>query len=131
MSISPNSSLPDRFGARSHLTTKDAQTVAFYRIAALEERGLGSIDTLPFTVRVLLENVLRNAGSEFVDDTVVERLAAWSPQSAGQEFELPFMPGRAAKRGRLGDGPGSIGLLQRKYSCHSAAMAGATSSSPR
>jgi aconitate hydratase len=42
----------------------------------------------------LLENVLRNAGSEFVDDSVVERLAAWTPQSAGEEFELPFMPGR-------------------------------------
>jgi aconitate hydratase len=94
MSISPDSVPPDRFGARSNLTTSDAHTVAYYRIAALEERGLGSIDKLPFTVRILLENVLRNAGSEFVDDSVVERLAAWTPQSAGEEFELPFMPGR-------------------------------------
>ena len=94
MSISPDSGIPDRFGARSHLTTKDAQTVAYYRIATLEERGLGSIDKLPFTVRILLENVLRNAGTEFVDDSVVERLAGWTPQSAGEEFELPFMPGR-------------------------------------
>ncbi|MEZ4665988.1 MAG: aconitate hydratase AcnA [Thermomicrobiales bacterium] len=94
MSTSPDSTVLDRFGARSRLTTKDAQTVAFYRIAALEERGLGTIDKLPFTVRILLENVLRNAGSEFVDDSVVERLAAWTPQSAGEEFELPFMPGR-------------------------------------
>ncbi|MEZ4506235.1 MAG: aconitate hydratase AcnA [Thermomicrobiales bacterium] len=94
MSTSPDSTVSDRFGARSRLTTKDAQTVAFYRIAALEERGLGTIDKLPFTVRILLENVLRNAGSEFVDDSVVERLAAWTPQSAGEEFELPFMPGR-------------------------------------
>ncbi len=84
----------DRFGARSHLTTKDAQTVAYYRIAALEERGLGSIDKLPFTVRILLENVLRHVGTEFVEDHMVERLAAWSPQSAGADFELPFMPGR-------------------------------------
>ncbi len=94
MSISPDSVLPDSFGARSHLTTRDAQTVAYYRIAALEERGLGSIDKLPFTVRILLENVLRNAGTEFVDDSDVERLAGWTPQSAGEEFELPFMPGR-------------------------------------
>jgi aconitate hydratase len=68
--------------------------VSYYRLAALEERGLGSIDSLPFTVRILLENVLRNSGSEFVDDSVVERLAAWSPKSAGEDFELPFMPGR-------------------------------------
>ncbi|MCO5223323.1 MAG: aconitate hydratase AcnA [Thermomicrobiales bacterium] len=94
MSISPDSILPDRFGARNQLTTKDAQTVAYYRIAALEERGLGTIDKLPFTIRILLENVLRNAGSEFVADSVVERLAAWSPSNAGEEFELPFMPAR-------------------------------------
>ncbi len=90
----PQSTVSDRFGARAHLTTKDAQTVAYYRLAALEERGLGSMEKLPVTVRILLENVLRNAGSEFVDDSVVERLAGWSPQSAGADFELPFMPGR-------------------------------------
>ena len=90
----PASIISDRFGARSQLTTKDARTVAYYRLAALDERGLGSMDKLPVTVRILLENVLRNAGSEFVDDSVVERLAGWSPASAGEDFELPFMPGR-------------------------------------
>lgn len=94
MSVTPDSIAPDHFGARAHLTTRDAQTVAYYRIAALEERGLGPIDKLPFTVRILLENVLRHAGSEFVDERVVERLAQWTPSSAGEEFELPFLPGR-------------------------------------
>ncbi|HET9659975.1 MAG TPA: aconitate hydratase AcnA [Thermomicrobiales bacterium] len=94
MSTTSKATTPDRFGARAHLTAKDAQTVTYYRLAALEERGLGSIDSLPFTVRILLENVLRNAGSEYVEDSDVEQLAAWSPKSAGHEFELPFMPGR-------------------------------------
>ena len=50
----PDSILPDRFGARSHLTTSDAQTVAYYRLAALEEPGRasnvygeGQVSTLP------------------------------------------------------------------------------------
>lgn len=94
MSAFLDSNPTDRFGARSQLSTRDAQTVAYYRIVALEEQGLGSIEKLPVTVRILLENVLRNAGSEFVDDQVVERLAGWTPESAGEEFELPFMPGR-------------------------------------
>ena len=39
--------------------------------------------------------MLRNAGGEFVDDDDVETLAGWTPgRPAGQEVELPFLPGR-------------------------------------
>ncbi len=82
------SSIRDPFGARDTLDVA-GRSHAIYRLSALVD------DTarLPFTVRVLLENVLRNAGSEFVTEDDVRALAAWTPRS-GSNFEVPFMPAR-------------------------------------
>ena len=88
---------PDPFGARATLTTSQGTTVAYYRLAALAEQGMAELDRLPFTVRILLENALRNAGGEFVDAGDVEALARWRPRSAAdpaEDVELPFLPGR-------------------------------------
>ncbi|MGE3798175.1 MAG: aconitate hydratase AcnA [Thermomicrobiales bacterium] len=85
---------PDPFGVRSNITTTNGETFGYYRLQQLEAQGIASLSTLPFTIRILLENVLRHAGSEFVSNDVVERLARWSPAASGEEFELPFMPGR-------------------------------------
>lgn len=84
---------PDPFGARATLTTSHGTTVAYYRLAALAEQGIANLDSLPFTVRILLENVLRNVGTEFGDVQDVETLARWSPGATG-DVELPFLPGR-------------------------------------
>src|SRR5688572_24883249 len=84
----------DPFGARASLSTMHGTTVTYYRLAKLVEDGvLDSIDRLPFTVRILLENVLRNAGGEFTDEQHVDGLAKWQPQAsaAGEDFELPFL----------------------------------------
>ena len=67
-------------------------TTSFYRLARLEEEGLVRLDRLPFSIRVLLENVLRNAGDGYVSTDHVEAVAAWSPSNAGTDF--PFMPTR-------------------------------------
>ncbi len=85
---------PDPFGVRSNITTAEGETFAYYRLQQLEAQGIASLAQLPFTIRILLENVLRHAGTEFVSNDVVERLARWSPAAAGEEFDLPFMPGR-------------------------------------
>ena len=88
----------DPFGARSSLTLSDGSSVAYYRLHKLVESGvLDSIERLPFTVRILLENVLRTAGGEFTSAHHVEQLARWQPTdggSLGDDFELPFMPAR-------------------------------------
>lgn len=96
MSTAPGESA-DPFGARAQLTTERGTTVAYYRLAKLVDDGiLDSLDRLPFTVRILLENVLRNAGGGFTDETHVQKLAQWQPQagSLGEDFELPFLPAR-------------------------------------
>jgi aconitate hydratase len=94
MSDSQQRAGADPFGARASLATAKGDTVAYFRLAALEAQGLASLDSLPFTIRILLENVLRNAGSEFVAPEVVERLARWTPGAAAEDFELPFLPAR-------------------------------------
>jgi aconitate hydratase len=84
----------DPFGSRSSLATSRGDTYAYFRLAALEEQGIASLDHLPITIRILLENVLRHCGTEFVSSDVVERLAKWAPGAAAEDFELPFMPAR-------------------------------------
>jgi aconitate hydratase len=85
----------DPIGARSSLSTTHGTTVTYYRLARLVEEGLlDSIDRLPFTVRILLENVLRNVGGEFTDAHHLEGLAKWRPDTPSDDFELPFLPAR-------------------------------------
>ncbi len=78
----------DPFGARAAL---GAGLPDLYRLDALGGRT-GSA-TLPVTVRILLENVLRHAGGGIVSAEDVETLAAWRPGVAA-EAEVPFMPSR-------------------------------------
>ncbi|MDE0082188.1 MAG: aconitate hydratase AcnA [Gammaproteobacteria bacterium] len=81
----------DPFGALTPLALSEGAT-SFYRVGRLEELGLASVDRLPFSIRVLLENVLRKAGKGYVSEEDVEAVAAWSPTSAGAS--IPFMPSR-------------------------------------
>ena len=84
---------PDLFGARACFETGSGPAV-LYRLDALEKRGLGrGFDRMPFSIKVLLEAVLRNLDGELVTRADVERLAAWKA-AAPENVELPFMPAR-------------------------------------
>ncbi len=83
--------LADPFGALATVDLPEGPT-SFHRLGRLEEMGLASLDRLPFSIRILLENVLRNAGDGHVSEEHVESVAAWSPTNAGADF--PFMPTR-------------------------------------
>jgi aconitate hydratase len=80
--------LIDPFGARAQLKGTD---YSFYRLDKL--RRMADIDRLPFSIKVLLEAVLRTADGYEVMTDDVERLARWSPQMT-DSFEVPFKPGR-------------------------------------
>jgi aconitate hydratase len=94
MTTTSSTGRPDPFGARATLATSSGSTVAYFRLGALADAGLAELDRLPFTVKILLENLLRQMGTEFVDVGDVKTLASWSPADAGKEVELAFMPGR-------------------------------------
>ncbi|MEP7176387.1 MAG: aconitase family protein, partial [Gemmatimonadales bacterium] len=80
------------FGARASLRFGD-QSAAVYRLPELARQGLGNLDRLPFSIRILLENALRHVGRGFVTEAHVRNLASWSPAGAGRG-EVPFMPAR-------------------------------------
>jgi aconitate hydratase A / 2-methylisocitrate dehydratase len=76
-------------GASERLDTSGGD-VSFVRLDWLADQGIGAVDTLPHTVRILLENLLRRAGGRDVSDDDVVALAAWP----GPALDLAFMPGR-------------------------------------
>ncbi len=62
----------DLAGARGGLETA-AGPVDIYRLGWLADRGIGDVAALPHTVRILLENLLRRAGTRDVSDDDVRR----------------------------------------------------------
>jgi len=84
----------DVFGARATLEGAYGKVV-YYKIAALAAKGVQNLSRLPFTIRIVLENLLRNAGGELVSEDDVLSLARWTPgHAADSEAEYPFMAGR-------------------------------------
>lgn len=63
----------------------------FYSLRALEEKG-HHVRTLPFSIRILLENALRNHDDYIITADHVDTLLKWTPVPA--EREIPFMPAR-------------------------------------
>ncbi|HVP13942.1 MAG TPA: aconitate hydratase AcnA [Terriglobales bacterium] len=82
----------DPFGVRAPLSTPRG-TLQIYRLDRLEQRLGVSLGRLPFTIRILLEAVLRNVDGFQVTTRDVERLAKWDAASP-LPAELPFKPGR-------------------------------------
>ena len=83
----------DAFGARSTLDTGFGRAV-IYRLSALEKAGVApGLARLPFSVKVLLEAVLRGVDGTLVTPDDVRSLARWDA-AAPKDVELPFMPAR-------------------------------------
>src|SRR5712692_6326879 len=83
----------DVFGARGTLRIPPGEAT-FYRLAALKAAGLApGLDRMPFSIRILLESVLRNVDGELVTEADVKNLAAWNA-AAPKDVEVPFMPAR-------------------------------------
>jgi len=80
------------FGTRDTLPV-DGKSYEIFRLSALEKKGLGHVNRLPFSLRVLLENLLRMEDGRFVRREDIEALASWDPKAASQK-EINFMPAR-------------------------------------
>ncbi|MCY4475719.1 MAG: aconitate hydratase AcnA [Chloroflexi bacterium] len=83
---------PAPFNAVKNLEV-NGRSYAYYDLAALEHAGLCNISKLPFSIRVLLENALRNAHIGPATEDDVRLVAGWSPEQAPPK-EFPYMPGR-------------------------------------
>jgi aconitate hydratase len=81
---------PDTFGARSTLTV-GGESHEVFRLDALQDRY--DVARLPYTLRILLENILRREDGETVSATDVEEVARWNA-SAEPSDEVTFAPAR-------------------------------------
>ena len=71
----------------------NGKTYNYYRIKALEEAGVANVSKLPYSVKVLLESVLRQHDGYVIQDNHVENLAKWG-KDADKDAEVPFKPSR-------------------------------------
>ena len=83
------------FSTRSALRS-GGESVDIFRLNALERAGVGNVARLPFSLKVLLENLLRHEDERFVFADDIRALAGWDPSSAegATEKEISFMPAR-------------------------------------
>jgi aconitate hydratase A / 2-methylisocitrate dehydratase len=81
---------PDSFGARGRLAVEGGE-LEIYRLDALQERY--DVYRLPYTLRILLENVLRHEDGVNVTADDVEAVAGWMATSEPSR-EISFTPGR-------------------------------------
>jgi aconitate hydratase len=69
-----------------------AQAFQIHRLEVLEKQGVATLAKLPFSLRVLLENLLRFEDGRTVHPEDVRFLAGWTPN--GTQKEIAFMPAR-------------------------------------
>ncbi len=86
------SSKNDPFNCRTNINV-GGRDIGIYQLSALEEQGLGKINTLPYSIRVLLESVLRNCDGRVVTEEDVKNLASYNAASPAIA-EIPFKPAR-------------------------------------
>jgi aconitate hydratase len=82
----------DSFNSKATITVGDRE-VQIFRLDAVSKAGVGDVATLPYSLRVLLENLLRNEDGSTVTRGDIESLAKWDPKAEPSE-EVAYRPSR-------------------------------------
>ena len=82
----------DSFKSRATLSI-EGRSVVIYRLDALTQANVGDVGTLPYSIRVLLENLLRNEDGKTVRRADIEAVAKWDPK-AEPSLEIAYRPAR-------------------------------------
>lgn len=69
------------------------KTIRYFDITRLESLGFASVDRLPFSIRILVENVLRKLDNDIVTQTDLENIVNWQ-QRYDEPVEIPYHPAR-------------------------------------
>src|SRR5204863_2988814 len=89
---STSMSTVNSFGARTALAV-GGRTYQMFSLPALQRAGFAEIARLPFSLKILLENLLRHEDGRFVKAADIEALARWDVRSTAQR-EISFAPAR-------------------------------------
>jgi len=79
------------FGTRQTLGIAGESEIEFYSLRSLQTSGYPGVGRLPYSLKVLLENMLRREDGSTVTADDIESLASWTP---GTTKEIAFMPAR-------------------------------------
>jgi aconitate hydratase len=71
-----------------------AKTYHYFSLKAAERHGLAGVAQLPFSMKVVLENLLRNEDGRTVKKEDIEAVAAWLVNRGKREHEIAFRPAR-------------------------------------
>ena len=82
----------NKFNAKDTIEVQ-GKSFGVYRLDALKEAGIGHVDKLPYSIKVLLESCLRNHDEYIVTEEHVRALASYNAKDVGEQ-EIPFKPGR-------------------------------------
>ena len=80
------------FGTRTDIRSS-GQAVQIYSLPALEKAGFPGVARLPYSMKILLENLLRREDNAFVQADDIRAVAQWNA-TAAFETEISFMPAR-------------------------------------
>ena len=83
----------DSFNCRSTLTTAGKE-YTYFNLKTAEKNGLKGISNLPFSMKVLLENLLRNEDGRSVTKQDIENVAAWLDNKGKDGNEIAYRPAR-------------------------------------
>jgi aconitate hydratase len=80
----------DIYNIKKQLKTKSGE-FSYYSLTAMQEQGF-DIEKMPFSIRILLENVLRNFDDFAITKENIETLLGWKPEASDKD--IPFKPAR-------------------------------------
>ncbi|MGL4521079.1 MAG: aconitase family protein, partial [Bacilli bacterium] len=83
----------DVFSAKRTFTVGE-KTYTYYALDQLEAQGVGVVSRLPYSIKVLLESVLRQVDGRVITKEHVENLAKFGTDGLSEEVEVPFKPSR-------------------------------------
>ncbi len=93
ISMKQTQSTQDVFGARRSFEA-NGKNYNYYSLEKLEELGLTEVKRLPYSIRVLLESVLRQQDGRSITKEHVENLAKWGTAQVSNDIDVPFKPSR-------------------------------------
>jgi aconitate hydratase len=83
---------PNPFGTRGILQTPQNNYI-YYQLGNLEKEGLTQLERLPFSIRIMLESLLRQCDERTITQSDIINLAGWRP-NISKRLSLPFRPAR-------------------------------------
>jgi aconitate hydratase len=84
--------MTNTFGSKAHITV-GSNKVDLYRLDALIKQKVGDVETLPYSLRILLENLLRYEDAKTVQPADIQAVAGWNPKHR-VEHEVQLRPAR-------------------------------------